>query len=221
MESPARESTSLTKIAAFVYVAMTAGALLVAWGLDINVWRVELAEATWQTHLGAAEYGLIATLPLIVLLILFECFPPRWLSRLKDSVDRHVMPLIENLSLGEFLLLALFAGVGEELVFRGLVQTWLEEWLPDAMPGGPVVVSIIIAGVCFGACHWINDQYAWMAAIVGMYLGAEFVLVDHLLAPIVTHACYDFFALWYLTARRKRPTTVPAQPSQPLPPDDC
>ena len=190
-----------------------------AWWLGLNAWRTPALPLQWSSHLLAIAVGLLATLPLIGLLIVFEHWPPRSLAKLRQSVDKQIVPLLKGHSLAQFAVLALCAGVGEELLFRGLLQTWLEQWLPDIMPGGRIVTSILIAGVIFGACHWINDQYALMAAIVGMYLGAVFVLSNHLLAPMTAHAAYDFFALWYLVLYRQRQASVATESSRPLPPD--
>lgn len=217
MESP-RETPSFTSTAVVLYVAMILAALLGARWLNLNPWRADLSTVTWQTHAQAALYGLLAALPLMGLLVAFNKWPPRFFQRLKDSVDNQVLPLVAELSIAEFAILSLCAGVGEELLFRGLVQTWLEGWLPASMPGGATAVSVLIAGVIFGICHWINDQYAIMAAIVGIYLGVLFVTTEHLLAPIVAHASYDFFALWYLVSLRGK-SIRKSQSSEPSPPD--
>jgi membrane protease YdiL (CAAX protease family) len=42
---------------------------------------------------------------------------------------------------------------------------------------------------------------------MGVYLGGLLLLTDNLLAPIATHAVYDFVALIYLT--RSRPPQPP------------
>jgi len=60
----------------------------------------------------------------------------------------------------------------------------------------------ILASVLFGVVHSITPTYAVVAALVGAYLGWLWLWRDNLLAPIVTHAVYDFVALAYLTRRR-------------------
>ncbi len=213
------KSPSITGVAVIVYGVMSVASLMLAWWLDINPWRVPWQTSPWSTHVVASLVGLLAALPLMALLVAFERWPPRCFARLKESVDHQVIPLLAGISLAGCALLAICAGVGEELLFRGLLQSWLEGWLPAALPGGSVATSILIAGVIFGACHWINDQYALMAALVGMYLGALYVLGGHLLAPIVTHAAYDFFALWYLVLYRQRPSSATPRPAQSPPSD--
>ena len=103
----------------------------------------------------------------------------------------------------------MLAGLGEELLFRGVIQSWLVSetnlWL------GLAVTSIL-----FGLAHFISRTYAVYAAVVGAYLGWLFIAFDNLLVPILTHAAYDFFALVYLV--RLRPVSSPKDTS-PLEPD--
>ena len=65
-------------------------------------------------------------------------------------------------------------------------------------------LSIGLASLIFGVCHWINREYALAAGIVGIYLGAVFYYSENLLAPITTHAIYDFIAMWYLVILKGR-----------------
>lgn len=212
-------SSHLTRAALAVYSVMATVSLVICWWLEINPWRTQWQTSPWSTHVWATAYGLLAAIPLAILLLVWDYWPPRFLSRLKESIEDQVVPLLMGLSLTQCALLAICAGIGEELLFRGLLQTWLEGWLPDSLPGGKIATSIFIAGVAFGACHWLNDQYALMAALVGMYLGLLYVVCDHLFAPMVAHAAYDFFALWYLARTRPQATDVPS-PTLQSPPSD-
>jgi membrane protease YdiL (CAAX protease family) len=91
-------------------------------------------------------------------------------------------------SWGEVALLCLLAGVGEELLFRGVVQVLIADHTGRA-------AGVILAGVLFGAVHFLTKTYFVLAAMVGCYLGWLFVATESLTAPIVTHALYDFVAL--------------------------
>jgi membrane protease YdiL (CAAX protease family) len=88
-------------------------------------------------------------------------------------------------------LISLAAGVGEELLFRGLLQAAIADWLhPWAGLG--------IASLVFGLAHSITRTYAVLATLLGAYLGGLWLACDNLLAPMITHALYDFLALLYL-----------------------
>ena len=46
--------------------------------------------------------------------------------------------------------------------------------------------------------HLVTVEYALITAFIGAYLGALYLTSGNLLVPIVTHAVYDFLALFYL-----------------------
>ena len=85
-------------------------------------------------------------------------------------------------------LIALCAGVFEELLFRGVLQQVVAIHTP-------LWVSLIVTNVVFGALHWRNVTYASIAGIVGLYLGIIFALTNNLLVVIIIHALYDVVAL--------------------------
>ena len=64
-------------------------------------------------------------------------------------------------------------------------------------------VGLIGASLLFGLAHLLTTSYAVVTALAGLYLGGLFLATDNLLAPIVTHAVYDFLALVYLVRRHR------------------
>lgn len=86
------------------------------------------------------------------------------------------------------VVVALLAGLSEEALFRGVLQTALVAHLP-------LLAAVAVTAVLFGVAHWITPTYALLAGIVGAYLGALFVLSGNLLVPVVAHALYDVVAL--------------------------
>ncbi len=86
------------------------------------------------------------------------------------------------------VLLALGAGVGEELLFRGALQGVLVPWLS---PWGAVVVASLI----FGAMHAASAGYFIAATAIGMVLGLAYYLNGSLVAVVVAHVVYDIWAL--------------------------
>ena len=93
------------------------------------------------------------------------------------------------------MLISLFAGAGEEMLFRGLIQAGLDEWMTG--PAG-AWIALAVASLLFGLAHMVSATYAVVAALIGAYLGALLIATDNLLAPIVAHGLYDFVALIYL-----------------------
>ena len=92
--------------------------------------------------------------------------------------------------IGSFLAIFLFIGIPEELLFRGLIQNFLDQWL------GKGWTSLLLASIVFGAAHLDNDQppnfaYALMATIAGIFYGRAFRRTGGLMAPALVHALVD------------------------------
>jgi membrane protease YdiL (CAAX protease family) len=203
----------MTAIALAAYGGLIALALIVASWWDINLW----GNVTWTTdalrdNLIAAGYGTIAALPLLVCLVIFDRWTPWILVPLKRSVEQEVVPLLMYSSIGDYLLISIAAGVGEELFFRGLVQAGLTRELLQFDVPNAIWISIVAASLIFGACHWINHEYALIAAIIGVYFGLLYHFTGNLIAPITAHAFYDFIAMVYLVVLKGKQRKWPGAP---------
>ena len=154
---------------------------------------------------GSVATGLAATLPM--LLLLHWCLRTRWapMRHLVGLVEERLGPHLAGAGPGGILLLAALAGIGEELLFRGVIQSWLAERYP-------LWLSVAGASLLFGVGHWLSASYAVLAAVIGAYLGMVFLVTGNLLVPIVAHAAYDVVALMVLARRATaaRPGSPPA-----------
>ncbi len=143
--------------------------------------------------------GILATVPLLLLFRL--SLESEWtpLRRIRNLLSRLLNPLLQQLTVLRALLLGLAAGIGEELLFRGLIQAGLTPLI------GPLP-ALLTASIAFGALHWLTSAYAVVATLLGVYLGALMLITESLIAPVLTHALYDAAAL-LLLARRGRAAT--------------
>ncbi len=139
--------------------------------------------------------GSAVALPLFVVIMVIDRQPIGILQNLQRIVREQIVPLFRHTRPIDLLLISLSAGVGEELLFRGYVQTALSQWL--ALPGADWV-AVIVAAALFGLCHWLCLAYAILAFAMGLLLGGLFAVTGNLLAPMATHSLYDFLALLYL-----------------------
>jgi membrane protease YdiL (CAAX protease family) len=142
---------------------------------------------TWR---GLA-WGIVATAPLLLGLAwcLRTTLAP--VARLVGVAEQRVAPLFAGSGPVALALVALFAGLGEESVFRGVIQPALATHLP-------MWAAIAATAVLFGLAHWVTPTYALLAGIVGAYLGWLLLVSGNLLVPIVAHAMYDLVALTLL-----------------------
>jgi membrane protease YdiL (CAAX protease family) len=195
MESvPAKSST---RIALVFECALGLGALGIGWlvGQSPLVGVTFASDEASRQQVMAVGWGLVATGPLLVALWWCERFSSGPLHELSDMTNSVVTRMFGGATAGQMLAVAIAAGWGEELLFRGLVQGGIARLMGD-WPGQ--VAAIAIASVLFGLCHWLNRTYAILAMLAGAYFGVLLVLTGNILAPITAHAAYDFLALVYL-----------------------
>ncbi len=153
--------------------------------------------ARLQIDGAAVASGLAATLPM--LLVLWWCLRTSWapVRRLVSLAEDHLGPYLREASAGGIVLLSFMAGIGEEALFRGVIQAALAERLPDW-------IAVGVAALLFGAAHWLTLSYAVLAGLIGVYLGVVFLLTENLLIPIVAHGLYDVVALSVLARTHRR-----------------
>lgn len=106
----------------------------------------------------------------------------------------------------KLFLIAAAAGICEELLFRWCIQGGIAEWFANPKTG--IAVSLLVASMLFGVCHWVNETYAVFAFLMGIYLGLMMVFANSFVAPAICHGIYDFVALVYLAYFRKSPDSV-------------
>jgi len=163
-----------------------------------------LATFVWSAH--DATWGVVAAIPLTLMFLAMLRWPIGPLGWVKKFFDTDVAPLLAKSSWAEIALISVSAGVGEEMLFRGVLQAWLSgiSWLGAAW-------GLVLASLLFGLLHPISIVYMVIAAFLGLYLGTVWILGQNLLMVMVTHAVYDFAALAYLI--RIRPMINPSPDS--------
>jgi hypothetical protein len=99
----------------------------------------------------------------------------------------ELRPIAHGLLPWQVVLIAGFSSLGEELLFRGLLQPWL---------------GVLPTAVLFGICHQIPGPSRWVwvcwATFVGLAFGAIFAATGSLLGPLLAHAVINAVNLSYL-----------------------
>ena len=174
-------------------VVFEGGAGLAAVGLG---WLFGLspAERIQWCFAGAAR-GLLAALPTLAIFWLTLRFPVGPLREIRRVVEEMLMPLFRACHVAELALISALAGLGEEMLFRGVIQTVVADWTGGTWGRW---IGLVVASLLFGAAHPITSAYIVLAALMGAYLGWLWIESQNLLVPITAHATYDFLALVYL-----------------------
>jgi uncharacterized protein len=193
MEEPPREEPEddppghgvVIMIAVFFEAGLAPFSLLLGWVLG----HPPLEHFVWS--IPDALWGVLAAIPLIALFLAMLYWPVGPLIKLKELCEEEVIPLFATSSWSELALVALSAGVGEEMLFRGVIQASLADWLGTGW-------GLVLASVLFGVLHPISILYIIIAGLLGFYLGEIWIHNQNLLTVMVTHTLYDFVALGYL-----------------------
>jgi uncharacterized protein len=172
-------------LAVFFELSLAPFSLFLGWLMGHN----PLEGFKWS--LTDALWGVAAAVPLIALFVTMLTWPVGPLARVKRFCEQEVVPLFAKSYWSELAMVSLSAGVGEEMLFRGVFQASFTTWLGLAW-------GLVLASMLFGLLHPISLPYIVIAAILGFYLGAVWIRTGNLLTVIVTHTLYDFAALGFL-----------------------
>lgn len=125
-----------------------------------------------------------------------------------ETADNNVVEMgLENPEILLWLIPGayLFIGPGEELLFRGVVQTRIREVFPPV--SGVVIASVIFAGIHFPALSYgapLTAKLTTLVVLIGpsLILGASYEYTGNLFVPILIHGTYNslLFLALYLQA---------------------
>jgi CAAX protease family protein len=167
-------------------------ALLVAWIFQIPL-REKFPEFGAPLT-KAILNGILATLPMLAIFWFLVNSHRPTLRQLREQVEWLIGEMFPNGSIAQFAMVAVLAGVGEELLFRGALQTKIGDWTTP-------IVGLAITSLLFGVAHALSKLYFMFAVAVGAFLGWITLTSNDLVAPMVAHGLYDFLALVYLSRR--------------------
>lgn len=152
----------------------------------------------WMKGLGIAKNPGIA-LPLIGTLFLLVGYPlvnlafmmneaidlPAWAIQYEDAAADTLRKLMDMDSpwifLANILIIAVLPGIGEELIFRGIIQKELGRWTKNP------VIAIWVTGFIFSAIH-LQFEGLLPRMALGIILGYLYYWSRNLWVPIIAHA---------------------------------
>lgn len=183
MDKSLLKFTGFFGAACFFEASLILVALFLGWLVGINPFNMIFFSST------ALFYGVIGTIPLFLMFLALEQLQQESIVNIRKFLLQTLGPSLYHYHWTHFLLLAGIAGLSEELVFRGVLQPWLEiHWGP--------AVGLFGSNLLFGLVHAVTPLYALLAGLVGLYLGLalDYGGDRNLLTPIIIHGFYDFLA---------------------------
>jgi membrane protease YdiL (CAAX protease family) len=184
----------------YLGIAFEAGLILVAWLLGWLLGHKPLDSLHWSV--SGFLMGPVATLPMLAAFFLLLRSRFRAIERIRRLFDEIALPFFGAYTWFDLTVLSLLAGIGEEMLFRGVAQAALDHWL------GPWP-ALALARLLFGMLHALTPAYAILASLAGAYLGVVWLATGNLLVVIEAHSLYDFIALSYLLRDARRRGDLP------------
>jgi membrane protease YdiL (CAAX protease family) len=202
-EPPDLEPTQIVRLAVMVEGGLIVLAFLAGWvchtpPLDTLHW------SAWELGIGV-----LVALPMLVLFAICVRWPVGPLRRIKQFTDQIIVPLFRDVAVFDLFGIALLAGLGEEMLFRGVLQAAFTRWMDSPLLG------LVLASLLFGILHAVTTTYLVFATLMGAYLGWVWSTTESLLVVSVAHGLYDFLALVYLVRGAQS-----SEPEQPPPLDE-
>ncbi len=138
---------------------------------------------------SAILYGILGTIPLFLLFLLLEQLTSDSVVTIRQFLLETLGPALHRHHWADLFILAAIAGISEEILFRGVIQPWMESsW--------GITAGLIVSNIVFGMVHAITPLYFVLATVVGIYLGLALDVGGdrNLLTPIIIHGLYDYLA---------------------------
>jgi hypothetical protein len=181
--------------AAYVGMGIIAAVIAVIWRAGSPFLYPEpwLAFTPLGSHAYSAALGV--TFGALIVFLTRACVGRfHWARRL----HRELRPLARGISATGIVTLAILSALGEELLFRGLLQPWL---------------GLVPQALLFGLLHQVSGPSRWVwvgwASLVGLAFGAMFELTGSLIGPIAAHAVVNALNLSYLKSHDPEPRRRP------------
>ncbi|RLS38126.1 MAG: CPBP family intramembrane metalloprotease [Planctomycetota bacterium] len=181
---PALSRSRFLTLAAWVQGGVVFFAFLIGWAIHLD----PLSLIRWDSQ--SLLFGLLAVVPMFGLYLFSPGLRKLAINSLGESLSQCRWY--------DLVVLAALAGVGEELLFRGVIYSGLSRINPW--------LAVIASNVAFGLLHALSRNYFLTTTAIGfaMHYLANATGERNLLAPIVAHGIYDFIAFYLLIREWKK-----------------
>jgi uncharacterized protein len=158
----------------------------------------------WNDFLGVSTgliFGGAAGVLLAGFVMSLGRLPIRAFQELSTHTAKQLMSLLTGFTIPHLLVIALSAGIGEELLFRGLA---MQQFTGDMSMCTPqeIVLAILFSSLIFGFAHPISRIYVAFATGMGIIMGLLYWYFNNLLVPIVAHWIYDAIMMVWLVKQK-------------------
>lgn len=95
--------------------------------------------------------------------------------------------LFKSMTWPQIVFVSILAGVGEEILIRGALQSFL---VSNSSP----LIGIFAASLIFGLLHYLTKTYVVITFVIGFIFAIAFHLSNSMVLVMVAHTVYDIWA---------------------------
>ena len=187
-------------------LSLALAAILLGLFLGVNPREHLVPWWDWQAIARSLVIGTLVGMVLALGMQVFSILPIRSIQKLERAAESQLRTVLGPMTIPELLVLSLSAGIGEEILFRGLIQGWWMS-LVDQPTFWNVLPGMLASAVCFGFAHPLSKTYIALAALAGLLFSVLFWATGDLLACVLAHASYDaIICVYWKWSQRTRVT---------------
>lgn len=141
-----------------------------------------LGDLSW----ASIPYGVVLGIVIYLIGFILSCTP--WTKT--PAMHNLLLTLhsfFKRFTWFQILVVSLLAGVGEELLIRAVLQSYLIEKISP-------VWGIVCASIVFGALHFMTKTYVLLTFFLGLLFGLSFYYSGSVVLVMVAHTVYDVIA---------------------------
>ncbi len=144
---------------------------------------------TWFGRLSGWVFPISILIAVLLFWLPVVLVSHRWL-RLSSfyALMSHLHDLTRSLTWPQIFMLSCLAGLGEELLFRGFLQSWLSVAIG-------VYTAIILSSLIFALLHAMTLYYFAITFLLSLVFAVLFQTSQSMLLVVLIHAVYDVIAL--------------------------
>lgn len=126
---------------------------------------------------------------------ILDKLPLEQFQQISDYIKGSFLRQLKNITRLNRFLICFTAGLGEEILFRGFIQIAVMEYCPYTDYSINIILGVAVSALIFGVAHAISPLYAALSALAGIVFSMAFLQTGFLIAPIIAHVGYDFWAI--------------------------
>ena len=143
---------------------------------------------SWTGQLGLLVVPIGVTFGALLYLAMFSLSAiPMLRIDSAQSLLLMLHQLFKNLTWTQIIVVSLLAGIGEEILIRGALQSFL---VSLSSP----LLGIIAASLVFGLLHFLTKMYVLLTFVMGLMFAVVFHLTNSMIVVMLAHTVYDILA---------------------------